>query len=250
MIITYSQLGKFGRLGNSLFQLAATIGCARKYSEVISMTIFPRWEYSKRINSKDIIFKDLQYAPDSIYNGLSDFHYKEIDIKRYVLNNTKLLDLQGYFQSEKYFQHCSNAIKDLFNPNSFIRRNTCSIHVRRGDYLNLPEHHPILPLDYYKNALEHFKDCTSYYIFSDDIEWCKKSFHIDPRFVFIHEEDPYYSLLMMASSEYHIIANSSFSWWGAWLSGTDKVIAPKTWFGSAYSHLNLNDLRPDRWIQL
>ena len=104
-------------------------------------------------------------------------------------------------------------------------------------------------LEYYKQALSKLPDINKVLIFSDDIEWCKQNF-IGDRFIFIQEED-YISLYLMSLCDYNIIANSSFSWWGAWLNQNPNkvVIAPKLWFGLKSNH-NINDLIPSSWIKI
>ena len=169
--------------------------------------------------------------------------------------------MKGYFQSELYFRHNRNKILNLFSPLStdleyikskyqpYLDNPLISLHVRRGDYLKFPEVHPTCNIKYYKNALSEFPSKLKVLIFSDDVDWCKQNFSGD-RFIFIQEKD-YISLHLMSLCTYNIIANSSFSWWGAWLnSSPNKVaIAPKQWFGSKASH-DPKDLIPKTWITL
>ena len=108
--------------------------------------------------------------------------------------------------------------------------------------------HASLLLD--QSALEHFSDKEyKFLVFSDDIEWCKQVF--DDDFNFIEGEEDYVDLLLMARCKHNIIANSSFSWWGAWLNRNNnkRVIAPKKWFGSV-ANLDSKDLLPKGWITL
>jgi len=119
------------------------------------------------------------------------------------------------------------------------------LHVRRGDYLQLPTHHPTCTIDYYHKALANFDGKVL--VFSDDIDWCRKTFQ-DPRFEFVKGNLDYIDLYLMSMCKNNIIANSSFSWWAAWLNDNKdkKVIAPKKWFGPAISH-NTMDLYPKKW---
>jgi hypothetical protein len=105
-------------------------------------------------------------------------------------------------------------------------------------------------MDYYRNAIAEFSDDTRFLVFSDDIQWCKENFKGD-NFHFIEGEKDYVDLYLMSLCNNNIIANSSFSWWGAWLNNTPnkKVIAPKQWFGKA-KQLNTKDLIPETWIIL
>ncbi|MDP3557263.1 MAG: alpha-1,2-fucosyltransferase [Bacteroidota bacterium] len=178
--------------------------------------------------------------------------------------------LNGYWQSEKYF----NSFRDklladisLATPlsknaeliDSKIKStNSVSIHVRRGDFISLKSanhFHGFLDMAYYKQAIEEINDKIenpTFFIFSDDIEWCKinfefirsKEFVVGPSLeISTHEE-----LILMSRCKNNIIANSSFSWWGAWLNKQAKkvVIAPKNWFND--KTINTNDLIPSSWI--
>jgi hypothetical protein len=162
----------------------------------------------------------------------------------------------GYFQSEKNFNHRRNDILKLFgHPIEFEGRinkyshlfGNISIHVRRGNYLYYPNIHPQQSMDYYNTAISMLPTDLKILIFSDDIPWCRENF-IGDKFVFIDEID-YISLYVMSKMKYHIITNSSFSWWGAWLSVYDDkiVIAPKKWLGDGIE--DTKDLIPDSWIK-
>jgi hypothetical protein len=202
------------------------------------------------------IFRNLKISEENftlLYNE-PFFQFKKIPYQ-------KNLKLSGYFQSEKYFNHNRNSILDLFsiddNSKNYIKnkyddilnKKTCSVHVRRGDYLNLPNHHPVCSLDYYNKTIE-MMDVDLFLVFSDDIEWCRKNF-IGDKFIFIDENPDYIDIWLMSLCDNNIIANSSFSWWGAWLNQNENktVIAPKQWFGSAIQH-NTNDLIPETWLRL
>ena len=122
-----------------------------------------------------------------------------------------------------------------------------SIHIRRGDYLT-ESNFCNLPFDYYINSLELLPNLPVL-IFSDDIPWCESVF-LNSRFKFIKSNDTQIDLCLMSMCDYHIIANSSFSWWGAWLAKSKKTIAPSAWFQNEYSHWNTKDLYLPDWIIL
>jgi len=181
------------------------------------------------------------------------FHYENIEVPKDCW-------IDGFFQSEKYFIEYRNEIlshsqftpteqiSDFLNSYSnLLCDNTLSLHVRRGDYLKFPLHHPPLTLEYYQNAtfeMEPFDCCL---VFSDDLVWCQDNFK-DDRFVFINEKD-YFELFLMSKCKNHIISNSSFSWWGAWLNPNEdkRVISPKEWFGPQIVQ-ETKDLYCDGWI--
>ena len=125
-----------------------------------------------------------------------------------------------------------------------------SVHIRLGDYVQIQDCHPICSVEYYKEALDQLpKDCQVI-LFSDDYPQALqlfKSFGINV--MLTGGTDKFVDMCMMTKCNYHIIANSSFSWWGAWLSNSKKVIAPKKWFGNA-QHMpkNWSDIYCDDWI--
>jgi len=142
----------------------------------------------------------------------------------------------GYFQHEEYFMHRRKEILELFKPaDEFIEQinkyshlfNNISLHVRRKDYVTM---NLALKMNYYTTAISKLPEDLKILIFSDDLEWCKENF-IGERFVFIDEID-YISIYIMTKMKYHIVANSTFSWWSAWMSEhEDKiVIIPKNWY--------------------
>jgi hypothetical protein len=205
------------------------------------------------------IFKNLCTVNCSHYDRVYDypFEYKNINLEG---NN---ILIRGFFQSEKYFKHNEEYIRNIFKLNDDIKEyifkkygeilsdNSTSIHVRRGDYLTSNGFHPVPDINYFQNAIDLTKETTKKYIvFSDDIEWCKTKF-IGNRFIFIDSEIDYIDFYMMSYCTNNIISNSSFSWLSAWLNNNKNktVITPRVWFGS---HVNMNakDLIPEDWIKL
>lgn len=180
--------------------------------------------------------------------------------------------LEGYWQSEKYFSEIKNTIQKAFSLRQPLgqqasnlanqiknRVSTVSLHIRRSDYATNQKLKGIiqpLPLDYYYKAIELIAKKVSdphFFIFSDDIKWVKENLMVNYPITYAsgdnniqdHEE-----IILMGMCSHNIIANSSFSWWGAWLNkNTNKVvIAPKSWF--ADPSLNTRDLIPETWIQI
>lgn len=230
-MVTFLNLGGMGHLGNQLFQIAACVGVAEKNND---KAVFSNWKYTDYFNGP---FNFDELIVNKTYFE-TKFGYNEI---KYNPN----LNLDGYFQSEKYFKHCSDKILQMFsfkNENqlrnkwdNFLNKNTCSIHIRRGDYLLYPNDHPQQILEYYINAIkiiEKKHDIDYYLVFSDDINWCKENFKSD-KYIFIEGQYNTEDLSLMSYCDHNIICNSSFSWWGSWLNkNEDKmIIAPKKWFG-------------------
>ena len=179
--------------------------------------------------------------------------------------------LHGYWQSEKYFSEFSTQLhEDLIFPplprraQAIAQRiqtcsNAVSVHIRRGDYMNNAQtqaFHGLTGQDYYTNALKHMDNqCgkSELFLFSDDPRWVKENFDShghNATIVDLQSPDaPHHDMHLMSLCRHHIIANSSFSWWGAWLGNdTGLTIAPKRWF--ADTNVDTSDIIPDRWLQL
>ena len=205
MTITFAKLGQYGRLGNSLFQVSSAIALASRNDDNFS---FPEWEYQEDFYIPKVFSKTLPTYPT--YEE-PHFHFAPIPYRRF-------LNIHGYFQSVRYFDDCEDIIKRMLMPKYIGNFSEyTSIHVRRGDYLIHKGCYNILNMEnYYEKAIE---ACfgKKYLIFSDDIPWCKRHF-IGNNFDFSEERNPVKDLGNMLSCSNHIIANSSFSWWGSWLS--------------------------------
>ena len=120
---------------------------------------------------------------------------------------------------------------DEFIDNHKVDKNTVSLHLRRTDYIGKDNYHPIPSMKYYEKALE-MVDHDNVYVFSDDIPWCKENLKFK-NMTFIHNQNPIDDLWIMSLCGNNIIANSTFSWWAAWLNNNPdkKIIMPKKWFG-------------------
>lgn len=241
MPIYFEKLGEYGHLGNSLFQAGCTIALAKRNNDSFKFPI--KWKYKDQLNLPVDCF--ISNIKSSTTYHEPDFHYNPIPYK-------PNMNLLGYFQSSKYFDDFEDNIKHLLRPkyNLYRIEDTTSIHVRRGDYLKHPNHHPILPMKYYESAME-LTNTKRYLVFSDDIPWCKKNF-IGNQFDFSEEQNEVLDLELQSKCTHNIIANSSFSWWGAYLNeNQDKiVIAPKAWFGPALFSHNTKDLYINSWIKI
>ena len=215
-MITFSKLGHYGRLGNQLWQIASTIGIAEKSQHDFC---FPDWEWQK-------------FFPNKLPTCSDTFDAAKVVEKTpyftdYNLNSSYDWDLYGYFQSWKYFANCEDKIRHYFHFPKLPLKGV-AVHVRHGDYLYLNHIHPVLPLEYYQEAMKQFKG-EAFTIFSDDIEWCKENFTGKNVDFFEPNGNDFLDFSYMAGFSKFIIANSSYSWWAAWLSGSSEIIAPKTW---------------------
>jgi len=282
MTISYNRLGSNGRLGNQMFQYAGLRGLAsnRNFDWVIpnedseSTCNYGLFECFKMKNVSEDNKGYGNYNWRTIDNGL--FHFDE-DLYNNCPDN---VNINLYFQTEKYFKNIEKEIREDFTFNDNIVSD-CNeimdqigeaifIHIRRGDYVATPDHHPVLPIEYYETALSKFDDDIPVLIFSDALDWVsdQKLFESD-RFLISENHVkysnkiklgdgsiqqsliPYWDLCLMSMCKGAIIANSSMSWWGAWLQdGTGKIVTPNLWFGKAYSHYNMNDLIPESWEKI
>jgi hypothetical protein len=231
-MITFSRLGKYGRLGNQLFQIASTVGYALDNNQEFCFD----WEYSEYFN-----MKRTSCATHTTISEIDTLNHNILPIYDKSMGN---VDMFGYFQSYKYFQKYNSIIFDLFElkPNS---SNYGFIHIRRGDYIKYPNHHPIMPLFYYEEAIKK-QGKDKYLCFSDDVVWCKENIK-NPKIEIMEDVSEIETLKYMIGCDTAIIANSSFSWWGAYLGRHHNVIAPRNWFGSAYSGYRIEDKIPNSW---
>ena len=248
-----------GGLGNYMFQISTAFSLSIDNEDKCVFSINDIFSPHKNISSYEgNILRNITFSNNVSSNTTyreSTFHYNEIPY-------STQLKLSGYFQSEKYFTHNRDNIISLFSIDDvsldiitskygkLLSGTTCSIHVRRGDYLKLPNQHPVCKLDYYSESINLIGDGVNFLVFSDDISWCKENFKGD-RFTFIEDNKDYIDMWLMSLCDHNIIANSSFSWWGAWLNtNPDKIIIyPNNWFGSNLPH-NTKDLTPKKWIKL
>jgi hypothetical protein len=258
-----------GGLGNVMFKLAASISMAIDNGvEYIFSNEFLRPidrittkgapDYRRFYNNvlRNVKFID-KLPEDYLVHTEEQFHYKEIPYDK----GTNLL-LDGYFQSEKYFENNKQYIKDLFGTNQEITDkiltnlpdvyNYASIHVRRGDYLKFPNHHPQQSIEYYRKASEIIGLEKTYLIFTDDLGGINNMFDFLPNKIFYTSGEDWLDMYTMSFCKDNIICNSTFSWWGAYLNPHEdkKIITTNNWFGPVYGNWDISTLFPEDWIRL
>tara|TARA_S200002703_G_scaffold4184_1_gene5527 strand:+ start:2686 stop:3477 length:792 start_codon:yes stop_codon:yes gene_type:complete len=263
-MIGFNHLGIVGRLGNQMFQYATLRAIADKHG--YDFTI-PKSNFQDEWNDHQLFeaFKLPNLKNRGMVSGKylqeRQFHFDQELVDQCSDN----VSLYGYFQTEKYFSSIADSIKEDFRFHDEIYNNCkevmdgmdnpIALHVRRTDYVEKSQDHPPCSMNYYKQALKQFPEDQQVVIFSDDVRWCKEQelFKSD-RFLVSETDDNLYDLCMMTMCKGYIIANSSFSWWGAWLSETEnpKVIAPSRWFGDTgyTAKNNTQDIVPDRWTKI
>lgn len=282
-MLAFNQIGNLGRLGNQMFEYAALRGIAhnRGYEWCIPpfhLNGIENYSLHKCFKLESVKDSNIDYRQDFQYVAERFYHFDE------ELFNTcpDNVSLHGFFQSEKYFKNIEDSIrldftfhdehylpcKDMMN--TFEGQEPIMLHVRRGDpnlvdprgfkwaYVNCSDQHPLQTIDYYRSALEYFKDDQPVIVFSDSPEWVKEQeFFSGDRFYISEPVDkysdgsytPYSDLCLMSLCSHAIIANSSMSWWGSWLikNPNKVIISPKNWFGPKYADKNTKDLYCSDW---
>tara|TARA_R100001443_G_scaffold87972_1_gene94470 strand:- start:1816 stop:2649 length:834 start_codon:yes stop_codon:yes gene_type:complete len=274
-MIGYNALGLFGRLGNQMFQYASLKGIARNRNYEYC---FPPLGGAAEWNNVEQYYQEIREGkaghillqPFTMESN-SQLNLQYIDKSRPVVQEKTFafdeeifntcpdwVDIRGFFQTEKYFKHIRDEIKKDFTFRDEII-NPCkemvsgiddpiSLHIRRTDYIT-DSNHSTLGVDYYESALSDFDSDAPVLVFSDDPKWCnEQELFSDDRFLIAEGNSGYVDMCLMTLCSGHIIANSSFSWWGAWLSDSKQVIAPSQWFtGSNNDSKDTKDIYCEGW---
>lgn len=249
-IFTYEQLMLNGRLGNQLWQIASTIGLAEREAGIALFK--PDWEYRKFFCLPDEYFGPIPGDMEIVDRGTE------------------------YLQDVEYLGGVEHYVKEWFKPSELSREhlrmhydvetfeaipNKVALHVRRGDYLKYPNHFSQMTDRYYDTALEMLGD-VRVFVFSDDIRWCRQHFDgrgfdfvdgvIRPVEVAARMGDPkdQWDLFLMSMCDRHIISNSTFSWWGAWLSQNPHPIYPDKWFESELAYIPAEKMFTEEWTKV
>ena len=248
-----------GRTGNLMFQIAHGFSKSLEFNRQF---VVPKSESSTGHLEKTL-FRKLDFNIDISNQAVntktiwSSFTYE--DIKPTDQQPTAYA---GWYQSEKFFKKYSEVIKDLFSPTKefvnkvmlefpFFNDSTVgAINVRRGDYLTQPNRPPVVTLDYINEAYKRLPYCDKIIVLSDDINWCRENIDL-PNLIFVDNYKDCDALWLLSLCDHFIISNSTFSWWGAYLSRTENkvVVAPETWFGPDVTD-DPKDIWCDNWIKI
>lgn len=238
-----------GRLGNMMMQAATCIGYAKTHNKQWAIPanyhhrgIYKFWPKLPKYKGNPRKIKTYDVATDEGW-AYAPIPFFEGDIK-----------LRGFFQSELYFKHAEREVREAF-PLMIEPCDYVSVHVRRGDYLEHSGDFPPVDMVYITLAMDHMiqKGHTKFRVFSDDIRWCIENIKT-PRVEFFRSPNEYDALAEMASCQHHIIANSTFSWMGAWLGhNPDKIVVspshlPGNWFG--HNRVDTTHLLPEEWVKI
>lgn len=279
-----------GGLGNQMFQYAYAKALEQKGHEVkIDISAFETYKlhggyqldkYNIDLDSSIKDENDKFYKNTFFYKVLRRFG---MDFSRRIKEKSLLFDkklleiddnsyLDGYFQCEKYFKDIREIILKQFTINQDISnytkeiknkiqnsQNSCSLHIRRGDFVNSTNIniHGTCDIEYYKKAIQYLEEKVeniNYFIFSDDIEWVKENLAIQNAIYIDSKEKriPHEDIYLMSLCKNNIIANSSFSWWGAWINRNENkiVIAPKRWFADDKLENQSKDIVCESWVKI
>lgn len=251
-VYTYSKLGNNGAAGNQLWEIAGTIGTA---IEECGSVRLPEWYYKKYFT-----------IPESYFDPIPQGE-EVVDLAPDYLQDLRLwFGCDEVHEALTFSMYSWERIYRLYEQVMLLDTELIAVHVRRGNNLQLPNHHPVCSLDYFEEALDMMGE-GQVFVFSDDLDWCKsQSLFKDA--VFAEGNDPKVDvsqltgaeplfldsvmtdLAMMAQCDKHIISNSSFSWWGAYLSYSSEIIYPARWYGPALQHINTSVMFPKNWKKL
>jgi hypothetical protein len=267
-----------GGLGNQLFQIFACISYSLKIDQVF---VFPNFEIiGNRSTYWNNFLSHLKKYTIS-YNKIrcnyqikeKNFHYENLpNIQSSITSN---FIFNGYFQSYKYFEEHYNLICNIIHLNEQreniknkynIPENNISLHFRIGDYVKYKDTHPILSISYYVNAIKYIKKQIKeqqtlfsivYFFQEEDKNIVNNNISVlqnkFPEITFIPRPDgleDWEEMLYMSCCQHHIIANSTFSWWGAFFNPREKIVCyPSKWFGPLLNH-DTRDLFPESWIKI
>lgn len=266
-MITFTQLGKYGAIGNQLFQYSTlySIGQTNNYKIKIPITEEHFDEGTNRIQHYFLNCFDNISAEILNEEDIKNIKYKAhdasaISYNKDIFNIPDFTNLEGYFQSYKYFNMFNKNLKEQFQFKTSIKNSAnkkyninykdfSSVHLRCGDYAHRQNYHPVMDKNYYQKAFSIIND-SNYLVFSDSMDYAKVIFQEfkDINFIYVENNHAFEDLYIMSNCKNNILANSSFSWWGAWLNENNKIVAPKNWLGPAYNgRWNLNDLIPESW---
>jgi hypothetical protein len=267
-----------GGLGNQMFQYAFFLALKDRY-KYVSIDVSSYKFYKLHDYQIERIFNLIKLERSGFFSILFFRIFKNLIItKEDTLFHSEIFEMKGcryfagYWNSENYFINIQDQVKSTFQfknklvgrneeiAKEIINSNSVSIHVRRGDYINSSENEliygNICTLNYYRQAIDKMQQLTGsskYFIFSNDIVWCRENLCLDNcEYVYWNsDKENYIDMQLMSLCKNNIIANSSFSWWGAWLNNNENkiVISPSKFFNDVIPS-DMETLIPSNWIRI
>jgi len=269
-----------GGLGNQLFQFAAGSAVADYHKTTL---MFDLSFLKKRENNSGYTFRNYELNGFEYLRIPSQTIIEKIKIRvrsiNYYEEKTLRFDplifqqtfqnsyLKGYFQSEKYFESIKPQLRNIlaiqvphanYTLEKIMKTNSLSLHIRRGDYISNPENlkfHGLCSISYYHQAIKHIAEHVPdlhVFVFSDDLNWARQHLVVNYPVHFVDNNNSIADMQLMSLCKHNVTANSSYSWWGAWLNNNpDKiVVAPKKWFADTIAESQSETIVPEKWIRL
>jgi len=247
VIVTFNALGRYGRLCNGAYQIASTIGIARKNGFDFAFPYWMNHDHKNRFGSTEDIDIQKHFAnPLPLYDG-PELPDRFIDWGFHDVVLTESVSLSGHMQSTRYFEHSINEVRHYFRMKDEPAQNDyVAIHYRAGDYSTGAGYHPRMTMDYYGPATSQFPG-EKFLVFSDDIPEAKNLFGSSVEYS--EGQDYIQDFRLMKTCKSFIIGNSSFSAFAAVLGEhpEKKVIAPRPWFGPSYTQITGEDIYEPDW---
>lgn len=239
----------YGRCGNALYQIACSIGYADKHGLDFTVHDTTTSEIWNPLYCQHLINPNWNPALPQIRLREGQHEFAELPFSEEWRHCNIIID--GYMQSNLYFNHCIDKVRDLMGFKWEHKPGIISLHVRRGDYLILRDKHPYVSKEWMEEAMRLFPG-KQFKFFSDDISWCRQEFGNREDCLFSTNKNEVEDLEEMSSCESHICSSSTFSIWGYNLNRSKDKIAvfPKKWFNDGYGGLETKDIVPPECIKL
>ncbi|MBQ8250779.1 MAG: alpha-1,2-fucosyltransferase [Alphaproteobacteria bacterium] len=253
----------YGGLGNNMFQYATAFSYAKKHNKILKVRRTTPRIFNSFLIPENIILEENPKYQKAFFERGSKQNFEQ------VMGDDSFQYLDGYFQNEAFFKEYREDIlnefklkKELNSVNKNLAKkmnetNSVAVHIRRGDYLRhfkndvLSNHYYLLAMDYIASKV----DNPFFYIFSDDVKWVKNNLKVKYNHMVVENNrrgDAVFDMYLMSLCKHNIIANSTFSWWGAWLNqNKDKiVIAPRVWLSRKKAYEDTKNVIPNNWIRI
>ncbi len=253
----------YGGLGNNMFQYATAFSYAKRHNKILKVLRTTSRIFNSFLIPKNVILEEKPKYQKAFFERGSKASFEQ------VMGDDSFQYLDGYFQNEAFFKEYREDIlnefklkKELNSVNKNLAKkmnetNSVAVHIRRGDYLRnfkndvLSNHYYLLAMDYIASKV----DNPFFYIFSDDTKWVKNNLKVKYNHMVVENNrggDAVFDMYLMSLCKHNIIANSTFSWWGAWLNqNKDKiVIAPRVWLSGKKAYENTKNVVPKDWIRI
>lgn len=244
MAYSYRNLGKNGRLGNQLFQIAGTIGTAHR-NRTPDAVHFPEWRYSQFFSIPESFFGSIPVSASDM--GRQYFQ----DLSVFADCQEKVIEYFAFSDIAK--DNLAETFPELVNSHS---RHRTAVHVRRGDYLSIEDFFPTCPAHYFDNCMSEVEQefpNTEFLVFTDDPDWCRGHFeHRENVHIFSDNVEntirrEMAEFMLMTSCDAIVTSNSTFSWWAAFLSRSTQVFTPDRWYNEGLEHLDASLFLLPHW---